>query len=329
MSRRVLIAGHWAGARAPMPSSRTALEAVARGFASRRPDWEVALLPFGAGAAFEEALPDEAMRARAVSIAVDEPSTLRAGGRAREILEGGATPIVEGANVRSPDAGIGFLAGFTGRPLPPAALPLAERLEAVAQLIAEGERALAKRDLIAAASTSRPLLGLDSVLAVDVDLEARPYQDRDLSLVLARLLARAPSRSLPLLDASSEAAAPGRMPGSGLGGGAGAMIAAIGGRIVDAAAFLAASAPLSDAVEGCDLALVLEPDLHSPRLAEAMLDTLTRAASQAAIPVVGVGESSSLSGHERAEWGLHGQFVTEGRVDLEEAGSRIARTWTR
>ncbi len=329
MSPRVFIAGHWRDARASMSSSRSALHALARGFVSRRPDWEVSLLPFGAGAVFREALPDEEMKARAVSIAVDEPSTFRAGSKAREILEEGAVPIVEGANMRCVDAGIGFLAGFTGSPIPSPSLLLGERLDAVAQLISEGKRVLANRDFIGAASTLRPLLGLDSVLALDVDAQARPYQDRDLSLVLSRLLSQPPRPLLPLLDADTQGTTPGRLAGSGLGGGVGAMIVAIGGRIVDTARFLAASTQLSDVVKGCDLALVLEPDLDSPKLAEAMLDTLTRSASSVAIPVVGVCETSSLSGHERAEWGLHGQFVTEGRVTLEEAGSRIARTWVR
>lgn len=297
-----------------------------------------------------------------ISIAVDEASTVRAGREAREALDAGLTPVVEGANVYAPDAGIGFLEGLTELRAPRASEASAsQRLDALRQMIARGVRVLRKKDIIAAASTMRPLLGMNSVMAIGVNLEAREVQDRALNLLLSQLLATPPAslevppsddaassasaastaststastsaaRALPLLEGGgslrAETLGPGRLPGSGAGGGAAAIIAAIGGRILHTGDVLAAATGLREAVAGADLIITLEPELHSPQLSESLLSTVTQAAARVGVPVVGLGCESSLSGYERAEWGLHGQFIAAEGVTLRQAGQRIARTW--
>ena len=119
-----------------------------------------------------------------------------------------------------------------------------------------------------------------------------------------------------------------RLPGAGAAGGVGAAAFLLGGRLLDTGAFAAQLYDIDTFVEQCDLLVVWEPQLHSPLLAERCLDILTQSAAQYAIPVVACAYETSLSSHERAQWGLHG--IVEKRGDSWESfGRRVARTWAR
>lgn len=107
------------------------------------------------------------------------------------------------------------------------------------------------------------------------------------------------------------------------------MVHAIGGRIIDTGLFLRTLLRLDERIADADLVVVFEAKLHSPNLSDAFLDVICDAAVQHALPVVAIGEESSLSAHERAQWGLNGQFITEGKLSLFQAGVRIAQTWGR
>ena len=326
---RVLVAGAWIGGEPAAPSALAALDAVAEGFTRARPGWEAELLPFGPGRALVEALAQAPAHVFApVVVGIEEASTRRAGLEARRILDAGLVPVIEGGHSIDVDAGLGFLSGFTGLDLE-AGVGLGELLP---RAIDEGRAILAGRDLIAAASTMRPLLGLASVLALTVGLDARDDQDRALTALLTRVLAAPARSSLPILGADgtpAESAGPGRLAGSGAAGGAAAMIAAIGGRLLATGDFLLAVEEADARLEGADLLILLQARLHSPELAESPITALSERAARFALPVVALGVESSLSGRERAEWGMHGQFLTGGSIRLEEAGARIARTWAR
>ena len=192
---------------------------------------------------------------------------------------------------------------------------------------AQGLFADADVDLVCAASTARPLLGLDSVLAVAPDLEPTENQDTALTAALTQACAHRPLGRRQLLEGQD--VHPARLHGSGAGGGVGAIIAAIGGRIVSTGDLLSQLLDLDDIMEGSDLVVVAEPELSSPLLAESTLDCVTSAVAAHALPVVAITRRSSLSHFEKAEWGLHGVFETEGSVTLEDAGRRVARTWLR
>jgi len=64
-------------------------------------------------------------------------------------------------------------------------------------------------------------------------------------------------------------------------------------------------------------------------LAASALERVASASGAHALPVVAITHRSSLSHFEKAEWGLHGVFETEGSVTLEDTGRRVARTWLR
>lgn len=281
-------------------------------------------VPFGTGPTFDEAVAALDPQASFVRVPTDASSSREAGERVADSLRNGSAVIVEGGHNSSPDCGVGFLEGLLGAPgiNPWQPEALADALTRAQALVSD-----AGVDLVCAASTARPLLGLDSVLAVAPNLEPIEAQDTALTAALTQAFAHRPLGRHQLLDGPD--VHPARQRGAGAGGGVGAVVAAIGGRIVSTGDVLSQLLRLDDLVSGADLVIVAEPELASPVLAESTLDCITRAAATHALPVVAITRRSSLSHFEKAEWGLHGVFETEGSVTLEDAGRRVARTWLR
>lgn len=321
--KRVVVAGRWDGG---VPASPTgeALDAIRRGVVAGAPEPAVLTVPFGTGPTFDEAVAALDSRASFVRVPTQASSSREAGERVADALRNGSTVIVEGGHNSSPDCGVGFLEGLLDVPSIEPRHPeaFADALTRAQNLVAE-----AGVDLVCAASTARPLLGLDSVLAVAPDLEPIEAQDTALTAALTQVFAHRPLGRRQLLDGVD--VHPARQRGSGAGGGVGAVIAAIGGRIVPTGDLLSSLLGLEEMLDGADLVIVAEPELASPVLAESTLDCVTRVAATHALPVVAVTHRSSLSHFEKAEWGLHGVFETEGSVTLEDAGRRVARTWLR
>lgn len=321
--KRVVVAGRWDGG---VPASPTgeALDAIRRGVVAGASEPTVLTVPFGTGPTFDEAVAALDSRASFVRVPTDAASSREAGERVADSLRNGAAVIVEGGHNSSPDCGAGFLEGLLDVPSIDPRQPeaFADALTRAQSLVAE-----AGVDLVCAASTARPLLGLDSVLAVAADLEPIEAQDTALTASLTHAFAHRPLGRQQLLDGAD--VHPARQRGSGAGGGVGAVIAAIGGRVVATGDLLSSLLGLEAIIDGADLVIVAEPELASPLLAESTLDCVTRAAATHALPVVAITHRSSLSHFEKAEWGLHGVFETEGSVTLEDAGRRVARTWLR
>ena len=313
----VVVAGRWDGG-IPASSTGDALAAIGRGVLTGAPSSTVVTLPVGTGPTFDEAVAGLRSQASFVRVPTDASSSRAAGERVADSLGDGGTVIVEGGHNSSPDCGVGFLEGLLGAPRIDPRQPgvLAEALTHAQGLIADADV-----DLVCAASTARPLLGLDSVLAVAPDLEPTENQDTALTAALTQACAHRPLGRRQLLEGQD--VHPARLHGSGAGGGVGAIIAAIGGRIVSTGDLL------SQLLDLDDLVVVAEPELSSPLLAESTLDCVTSAVAAHALPVVAITRRSSLSHFEKAEWGLHGVFETEGSVTLEDAGRRVARTWLR
>lgn len=304
------------------PADRRRVGADRAGTDGRGDRLDVVSLPFGSGPTFDEAVAACRSQASFVRVSAEASSTREAGehvaaalGKPRVVVEGGHSPF--------PDCGLGFLAGLLGV----AESDVSGEGLGPALTRAEDMLGASGTDLVCAASTPRPLLGFDSVLAVAPDLNPIEEQDTSLTGNLMQAFAHRPLGRRLLLEDSK--AHPGRMWGSGAGGGVGAVIAAIGGRIVGTGEVLADLTRLGAALTPADLVIVVEPELSSPLLAQSTMDTITNAAAELALPVVAVTVRSSLSRYERAQWGLHGVFETEARITLEEAGRRIARTWLR
>lgn len=298
------------------------MEEIGRGLRAGGDGLDVVLVPFGSGPTFDEAVAACRSQASFVRVPTEASSTRQVGERVAAAL-GEPRVVVEGGHGASPDCGLGFLAGLLGV----AESDVSGEGLGPALTRAEDMLGASGTDLVCAASTPRPLLGFDSVLAVAPDLNPIEEQDTSLTGNLMQAFAHRPLGRRLLLEDSK--AHPGRMWGSGAGGGVGAVIAAIGGRIVGTGEVLADLTRLGAALTPADLVIVVEPELSSPLLAQSTMDTITNAAAELALPVVAVTVRSSLSRYERAQWGLHGVFETEARITLEEAGRRIARTWLR
>ena len=321
--KRVVVAGRWDGGAPALPTGE-ALDAIRRGVLAGTSEPTVLTVPFGTGPTSDEAVASLRSQASFVRVPTQASSSREAGELVADALRNGGTVIVEGGHNSSPDCGAGFLEGLLDVPSIDPRQPetFADALTRAQSLVAE-----AGVDLVCAASTARPLLGLDSVLAVAPNLEPIEAQDTALTAALTQVFAHRPLGRHQLLDGAD--VHPARQRGSGAGGGVGAVIAAIGGRIVSTGDLLSQLLDLDDMLESCDLVIVAEPELSSPLLAESTLDCVTRAAATHALPVVAITHRSSLSHFEKAEWGLHGVFETEGSVTLEDAGRRVARTWLR
>ena len=306
----------------PLLPTGVALEQIGRGLMDGADRLDVVSLPFGSGPTFDEAVAACRSQASFVRVSAEASSTREAGEHVAAAL-GKPRVVVEGGHGPFPDCGLGFLAGLLGV----AESDVSGEGLSPALTRAEDMLGASGTDLVCAASTPRPLLGFDSVLAVAPDLNPIEEQDTSLTGNLMQAFAHRPLGRRLLLEDSQ--AHPGRMWGSGSGGGVGAVIAAIGGRIVGTGEVLADLTRLGAALTPADLVIVVEPELSSPLLAQSTMDTITNAAAELALPVVAVTVRSSLSRYERAQWGLHGVFETEARITLEEAGRRIARTWLR
>ena len=313
---RVLISGHWGGDRNPLPI----LDLLARGFQSLAPTWQMQCAPFGPGRAFVEAMRSHA--GIAVLSTAEEADLRVLGARYRDAILAGKTPVLEGGHLAHTDGGVAFLEGLSG-------LSRADYSDFDRWFFSaiEQSRVLCRRgDFYAAFSSARPLFGPSSTLALNPDLSLRSDADADFNRQWMRLLHQVAQPYLPLQGQPASVVEPGRIAGSGASGGAAAVISVLGGRLISDGDFLAYQTNLHSRLAEVDLVIVLEPELHSPVLAESTLPTLTEAAARLALPVLAIGRSSSLSAHERAEWGIHG-VLTDENEDFETLGQRAARTW--
>ena len=313
---RVLISGHWGGDTNPLPI----LDLLAQGFHSLAPTWQAQCAPFGPGRAFVEAMRSHA---EIEMLSTAEEADLKVlGARYRTAILAGKTPVVEGGHLAHTDGGVAFLEGLSG-------LRRADYSDFDHWFFAaiERSRVLCRRgDFYAAFSSARPLFGPSSTLALNRDLTPRNDTDADFNRQWMSLLHQVAKPYLPLQGQPASVVEPGRITGAGASGGAAAVISVLGGRLMSDGDFLAYHTSLQSRIAEVDLVIILEPELHSPVLAESALPTLTEAAARFALPVLAIGRSSSLSAHERAEWGIHG-VLTDENEDFEALGRRAARTW--
>lgn len=341
---KIVLCGHWdtvAGtslfpastAEMPSPSCAEALSACARGMRQTLPELEVEIMPFGPGDAFVAACQQSGGAVVPLNVPFDCQDARALGSRVREGAQEGRRSVIEAGHVASVDLWVSFLAGMAGR----TSSELEERAEAVglsevvASVVAQCREDLGEQAPILAATTLRPFSGMASMLAVNPDLSARTDVSMSMASEWTRAIDEADTTArsaLPLLNGTQPRVT--SLPGSGAGGGIGAIVAACGGQIRDAGEYLVEVTGFAQRVEGAHLCVILEPYLHGPLLAESYLPALTEVCAGSALPVVAIGMDSSLSRHEIAQWGLHGVMLGVDSADaLENLGRRVAHTWLR
>lgn len=200
------------------------------------------------------------------------------------------------------------------------------------QLVREmRKRALAvisNRELAVAAATERPLLGLDSTLAMGPAGEALdvvgPATIRALTQFYARYSEISEAEKL-VADPNSYA----RRVGSGAGLGIGALALGLRGRLQPLAQVLSETLGLEQAIASCDLVIGIIDTLHPQTIADSPIRVLGEFAAEAAAPVIVFTHETSLSNHELSEWGIHQAYVVR-RDQVESDVARIlSGTWVR
>ena len=219
---QAFITGYWGQENDPAPVLRT----LAQSFSAGAPSWEVSFLPFGPGRAFAEAMESD-QRFYVLSVG-DGDSLHEAGQRFRQVLAEGKVPVLEGGHLTATDGGVSFLEGISG-----AVRGTNESLEAwFTRAIERAQNAVSGQEFYAAYSTSRPLFGPSSTLALEPDLSLRDNGDTDFNRRWAELLHKTMRPQLAVSGQSASVVEPGRLPGSGASGGAATIISILGGRLV-------------------------------------------------------------------------------------------------
>ncbi len=315
---------------------------------------QMRILPFGPATAFAEAVSQDGPASgnfKHIIAGRKEASTLGVGSELRDLGDFNGTVLVEGGHSWSHDWGLGLLGALSGEPL-----LSSESDPAVLEAAFESAReALAGRTIVASSSTSRPLLGPGGTafLAPDVSRRQGGADQARFVEVWKTLLdsvhsrTRAIQNAWTLLPSGSEArreldgfgpatltrptSDPAKLQGSGMAGGAGAVLAALGVPIRSTWDTLSTLLNLSKLVNESDLVVAVEPHLDSPNLVDSALRHVGTVAQVRGVPVVAVAAQSSLSGPERADIGVHGvSLLTEGADDpFADVGRRIAQTWLR
>ncbi|WP_454084307.1 glycerate kinase [Georgenia sp. Marseille-Q6866] len=206
-----------------------------------------------------------------------------------------------------------------------------------ADVLAAAHAVLAGADVVVAAATQVPLLGLHGAGALLSDrlgpAEAQRLDTRagELAAHLDRLGRALPARTalLPAPGGHGAAARPGRTDGSGAGGGAAHALTVLGGRLLHGPDVVAAAIGLPEAVGSADVVLTATAVLDAPAVDTSVVATVGRAAMELGLPVVVLAEEVHTSRREVARAGISATYATgtTGVEGLEAWAVRLARTW--
>ena len=140
-------------------------------------------------------------------------------------------------------------------------------------------------------------------------------------------------RYLEISDFSGKNPAPGTqlgtLPAGGCAWGLGELLGRLGARLDFAADFLDQQTSLPQVLETIDLLVANTEELSPWNLSSSPLEHLCDLANRFGVPIVVVTSENNLSRGEVAERGIDGvyQFPTD-TGGMEEAGLRLARTWS-
>ncbi|MBK5247922.1 MAG: glycerate kinase [Actinomycetales bacterium] len=264
-------------------------------------------------------------------------------------LATGARRVVVGVgHVLTHDAGAGFLRALHER------LVGGRAPTQVWRSIPALREALAGTELLVAAATDIPLLGLHgagAALANRDGIDPATAQDIEGSMAELVVAAEAMVAGLPpvrvlLLGADAEPTRrASRLDHSGAGGGLGFALALLGARLMSGAEVVAAEVGLAEAVAAADLVVTGGEALDGDALHDGVVATVGRLAMASGIPVVAVAHELYVNRRELAQVGVSGSYQvldtrlshTPGAAEpeplvpaeaLAARGARIARTWS-
>lgn len=177
--------------------------------------------------------------------------------------------------------------------------------------------------------TSRPLLGLDSTLAVTPDgkadhtigmhtLSAITYFYRQLTVI-------SEAENLTGGDDGSYA----RRTGSGAGGGVAALARGLRGVSNPLIETLARASRLDERIGASDLVVTLTDTLHPQSVHDSPVEYLGERTMALGTTHIAITRECSLSRHEQSEWGLNAVYAANGQ-NLDQYALRVlCSTWLR
>lgn len=183
--------------------------------------------------------------------------------------------------------------------------------------------------------SQKPLLSASGVLAQIAKISPKIAQQtkENWEGVLKEAEKYGRRRYLRITDLSGIKSAPGTqigtLPAGGCAWGLGELLGRLGARLDFAADFLDEQTSLSQVLETTDLLVANTEELSPWNLPGSPLEHLCDLANRFGVPIVVVTSENNLSRGEIAERGIDGvyQFPTN-MAGMEEAGLRLARTWS-
>lgn len=292
----------------------------------------------------DDARPDfHATTSRGVGEAMAE--TIRTGAR-RLVIAAGDAPWH--------DAGAGLIEGLADglglAPTPAAppepSAPVRDSFGSAALARLEPvHRALAGIDIVVAAQTDTPLLGLHGAGAALADrgvdpAAAQAIEARTTSFIAAAEQAAARWRPVDLLGSTDRRES--RRPYSGAGGGVAFILGLLGARLLPGAWVVAEELDLNESIARADLVVTGARVLADRELSHGVVADVGSRAEPHALPVVVIGGRIDATARQLATVGVHGAYpvidTSPGELpDLDEItpealkarGGRVARSWSR
>lgn len=187
---------------------------------------------------------------------------------------------------------------------------------------------IGRRRLHVAAATARPLLGLDTTLAMDQNGHPVDVVSHNTLAELTRFytlytqVGEAEKLSTPVQSYA-------RQVGTGSGLGLGALALGLRGALTPLADALVDATDFENRLDSGDLLIATLPQLHPQTVADSAIEQLGELAAQRAIPFIVFTHESSLSTHELSEWGIHAAYVVGEENGLEKVRRVVCGTWIR
>ncbi len=272
------------------------------------------------------------------------------------VADGARRVIVAAGDVPWHDAGVGLLEGLAHRlglaavaqPAGPGA-PTPHRPEPIGAgalgLLDAAQAALAGIDLVVAAQTDAPLLGLHGAGAALADRgldrgTAQAVEARTTDFIAAAEQAAARWRPVDLLGGNDRRTS--RRPYSGAGGGVAFILGLLGARLLPGAWVVSEEVGLTPAIARAELVITGGRILADRELSHGVVHDVGARAEPHALPVVAIGGRIDATTRQLATVGVHGVYPVIDTPpwelpDLEaitpEAlrarAGRVARSWSR
>ena len=270
----------------------------------------------------------------------------------RAAIGAGARRVVVGCGTTpSLDLGVGFLAGLGGRAPGEPAAPVAsgEPGEPVApgesvvgvpvegtglaELVTSARAALGDAELVLAAAgdqTVRGLRGAAQALAPVVGGEAAARLDAQVAPVERALgLLAAQAHRPDLLAPTTSTPRAGGVPGAGVGGGLGAAVLAVGGRVAPGPRFLAGETDLTQRAGDVDVVVSLTDRIDPLEADRGVLGAVSAVGRAQGAAVLALGRTGSLDRRAGAPHGISAAaLVPVGVAGIRSAGVRQGRAWS-